>query len=177
MAQGALQAPVLPAVFLQQIQTLAFGIRRLHIGFLTRGTEAAAQRLHTQGAAPAGDGLVLHLQAQIMAAIAEGRGNGAILDFVMLIAGPAATQAQDGDTRHRFAPFAAQIPALAGQVHHGNAARATVLVLMVMPVVIAAMQMVAMGMAACKTVLVARQAVLGLLAGIGQAQIAVVTDP
>src|SRR5258708_12919389 len=63
----------------------------------------------------------------------------------------------------RIAPFAAQIPALAGEIDHRHAAMVVVIAAVVMSILVAvvmsaAVQMVAMGVAALEAVVVARPA-------------------
>ena len=119
-----------------------------------------------------------------MGAVLERGRDLAAFDLVMAIVGPATAHAQRRDASRRIAPFAAQIPALAVEIDHRHAAMVVIVFVaaMVMPVLVAvvmaaAVQMVAMGVAALEAVVVAWQAIARSLARVGQAKVALRADP
>ena len=119
-----------------------------------------------------------------MCPIAESSGDGPFVDFVMAVTRVAAFEAHGFHALPGLAPFSTQIPAVAGQIHHGCifmpvafVCIMTVLVVVMIMVVSVptAVQMTAMGVAIA--VHVARQTIFGTLTRIGRTQIAFITDP
>ena len=187
VAQRGLKAPVAQGVFLQQEQAQAAGVGGLHVGFLTIGAELALPSAQAPHAAPTGQGGVLHLHPHIVGPVAKAGGDGIALDLIVPIAGVAGPQAHGFDALQRRVPLPAHIPAVAGHVHHGHAVVMVVIVIVVVMVIVVSMAMAAamqvhvraqpVGMAVLKSMRVAGQPVLGLLAGVGQAQVAGAANP
>lgn len=76
-----------------------------------------------------------HLQAQVAGSVLEGGGDSTVLDFVVAVAGPAATHAHGRNTCHGLIPLAAQVPALTGEIDHGHAGGGMVMPILAVRVV------------------------------------------
>jgi len=179
VAQGGLEAPVAPAVFLQREQAGAARGGGLDVGLVALGGKAALRCLHAQHAAPARQGCVLQFHAGAVGLVLESGDGGAVLHLVVLVVGDAGAQAQGGEACKGVAQLAPDVQALAAQVHHGHVAVFVFMAVVVAVVlaVAAAVQVVAVGVAAFKAVVVAGQAVFGGLAGVGGTQVARVAHP
>ncbi len=179
VAQCTFKAPVAQAVFLQHKQPHLAGDGGLHVSLFPFGAELALGGLQTHHALEACNGLVLQLHAGVIGLVLEGGADGAVFDLVVHVVGHARAQAQGREACERVAQLAAHVKAFAAQIHHGHIAM--VVIFMVVAIVFArmgaAMQMVAMGVAAFKAVVVPRQAVLGRLARVGRAQVALLAHP
>ena len=125
-----------------------------------------------------GQWLVLQLHTGVVGLVFEGGGNSAVFDFVVHVVGNPRAQAQGRKAGEGVAQLATDVQALAAQVDHGHVAMLFgAVVVAVFFVVGTAMQVVAVGVAAFKAVVVARQAVFGGLAGVGGAQVTPVAHP
>ena len=179
VAQSALKAPVAQAVFLQHKQPHLAGDGGLHVSLFAFGAELALRGLQTHHALEPGDGLVLQLHAGVIGLVLEGGADGTVFDLVVRIVGHARAQAQGREACERVAQLATYVKTFAAQIHHGRIAM--VVIFMVVAIVFArmgaAVQMIAVGVAAFKAVVVPRQAVLGRLARVGRAQVAALAHP
>src|SRR5690606_12684722 len=117
-----------------------------------------------------------------VAAVGKARAHLAVLDLVVAVARQAGAKADLLEAGERIDILAAQVAAIAAQLHVGHAVLVRVIVPMlafviavVMAMVVpvpAAVQMVAMRMAVRVVVAVARQAVARILVGIGNPGVA-----
>ncbi|MNK29327.1 hypothetical protein D3C87_477210 [compost metagenome] len=183
LTQGALQVPVAQFVFLHHEQAGVLGRAGGQEALLADRGEVALAQLQTDHALEAGDLAMLGLDAAVVALIGEGGRDDAFFQFLMLIVGVTGAQADVLDAGQRIAQFAPQVEAAALQPDLGHAVVVIVLlaflVIMVVVVVIivtAAVQVVAVRVAALILMGVAGQTIAAGLLGVGRAQIAASAD-
>src|SRR5690606_2476022 len=120
------------------------------------------------------------LEPDVVRLVLEGGGDLIVLDFIVLVVGERGPEADLLDPGDRVTVLAANVDAVAAQIHERHLVMPMIVIVIVIVIVIAvmapAMQRRAVRMAVFEFVVVAGQAILAALAGVGGAEVAVSED-
>src|SRR5690606_16097667 len=116
------------------------------------------------------------LEPDVVRLVLEGGGDLIVLDFIVLVVGERGPEADLLDPGDRFTVLAANVDAVAAQIHERHLVMLMIVIVIVIAVMAPAMQRRAVRMAVFEFVVVAGQAIRAALAGVGGAEVAVSED-